>query len=107
MGLVPPIQTLEVPTGSGPPGEHAGDKVFSTAPWRALGLLFLSMWVGWMQRQTLLGADGDHQGSQLHLGGGLHLWGPGPDATDGMTIQMSGIMKGQGRGTRTPAMEEN
>lgn len=49
MGLVPPIQTLEVPTGSGPPGEHAGDMVFSTAPWRALGLLFLSMWVGWMQ----------------------------------------------------------
>lgn len=48
-GTVPPIQTLEVPTGSGPPGDHAGEMVFSTTPWRALGLLFLSTWVGWMQ----------------------------------------------------------
>lgn len=46
MGLVPPVETFELYIDMGHSGGCAGGMVFPTAPWKVLGSLSPSMWVG-------------------------------------------------------------
>lgn len=49
MGLVPPLQTLEVSTAMVHPDDGTGGVVFPTAPWKALGSpCGLDCWQGLM-----------------------------------------------------------
>lgn len=45
-GLVPPIDAFEVSADVSHPEDRAGGMIFPTDPWKALGSLSPSMWVG-------------------------------------------------------------